>query len=197
MIAESLRTWPGRLAGLALLPSQVRRFYLAAEREARRAGDEFALVSSADPLSLAGVLHWARGSRRAAEVGTAAGWTALALALADADRRVVTVDPQPHAELGRYRGLAPDVCDRVEFVAGYGQDGPPAGERFDFLFLDEAHERAGLVAAFRAWQPGLEPGALVVFHDYVPGWPGVLEAVAELGLEGRERRNAFVWRAPG
>ena len=37
----------------------------------------------------------------------------------------------------------------------------------------------------RAWQGALAPGALIVFDDYThPDYPGVREAVAELGLRG-------------
>ena len=38
--------------------------------------------------------------------------------------------------------------------------------------------------------------ATVVFHDYDdPSYPGVAEAVAELGLEGRRVARMFVWRS--
>jgi predicted O-methyltransferase YrrM len=188
-----------RLAGLYLLPPSARRFYLAAESEAQRAGYSGALIGSAGVMSLAAILHWARGRHRVAEVGTSAGWTALALAAADPGRHVITVDPFPHPHMERYRRLVPDAARRVEFVTGYGEDGPPPGRTFDFLFLDEAHERPGLVASFRAWRPALDPGALVVFHDYGPGsgWPGVAGAVEELGLDGHVRSGAFLWTAPG
>ena len=39
-----------------------------------------------------------------------------------------------------------------------------------------------------AWQPRMAPGGLVVLHDYGnPAYPGVAEAVAELGLEGAQQ----------
>jgi hypothetical protein len=41
------------------------------------------------------------------------------------------------------------------------------------------------------------PGGVAAFHDYGhPEYPGVREAVAELGLEGREEGGLFVWRQP-
>jgi hypothetical protein len=63
------------------------------------------------------------------------------------------------------------------------------------LFIDSVHEREPTLAEFAAWRPRLDPGALVVFHDYGhPRFPGVQEAVAELGLEGDVRGGMFVWR---
>jgi predicted O-methyltransferase YrrM len=182
---------------MAMLPSPARRFYRAAQREAARVGDGRALAAATHPLPLALILRWARGRHSAAEIGSCAGWTALALAAADPARHVVTVEPLPHSGVDRYRALVPEAAQRVEFVTGYGADGPPPGRRFDFMFIDDAHEQAGLVACFTAWRPALEPGALVVFHDYVAGWPDVIAAVAELGLEGSAKSGCFLWTAPG
>ena len=40
-------------------------------------------------------------------------------------------------------------------------------------------------------------GADVAFHDYAhPDFPGVAQAVAELGLEGEAPGGLFVWFAP-
>ena len=53
-----------------------------------------------------------------------------------------------------------------------------------------------MLRAFAAWRGALAPGAIVVFHDYGhPAYPGVREAVNELGLRGSERGGVFVWRA--
>jgi hypothetical protein len=65
------------------------------------------------------------------------------------------------------------------------------------LFIDFSHEREPTITAFRAWRDALAPGAVVVFHDHGnPDHPGVRQAVAELGLSGRESGSLFVWRAP-
>ncbi len=67
----------------------------------------------------------------------------------------------------------------------------------ELLFIDSLHEREPAAAAFRAWQGALAAGAVVVFHDYGhPAYPGVAEAVSDLGLEGRRSGGQFVWRAP-
>ena len=71
------------------------------------------------------------------------------------------------------------------------------GEDIELLFVDSSHDRDATVAELRAWQPRLAPGALVVLHDYGnPAYPGVGEAVTELGLSGREHAGLWLWEAP-
>ncbi len=63
------------------------------------------------------------------------------------------------------------------------------------LYIDSSHEREQTVAEVRAWRPVLAAGAPVVFDDYMhPGFPGVSEAIAELGLSGEQRGTLFVHR---
>ena len=48
-----------------------------------------------------------------------------------------------------------------------------------------------------AWRPVLAPGATVAFDDYAnPDYPGVREAIAELGLAGERRGAMFVHTVP-
>jgi predicted O-methyltransferase YrrM len=176
----------------------VARFYAAALREAVRMDDQRALEQASSPRSLVSLLRMARGRRQVVEIGTSAGWAALALALDDERRQVTSVDPFPHPRREHYAALVPgDVRARIAFVEAYGEAGPPLGLEVDLLFIDEAHQREGVVACFRAWRPALAPGALVVFHDYDPSWPGVIEAIEDLNLEGHVRAKSFVWQAPG
>jgi cephalosporin hydroxylase len=63
------------------------------------------------------------------------------------------------------------------------------------LYIDSSHEREQTMAEVRAWQPHLRVGALVLFDDYThPDYPGVREAIEELGLEGERRGTLFVHR---
>ncbi len=65
------------------------------------------------------------------------------------------------------------------------------------VFIDGSHSRDDTVAAFQAWCPQLRVGGIVAFHDYDdPAYPGVTEAVRDLGLRGEPRRHLFVWVAP-
>ena len=41
----------------------------------------------------------------------------------------------------------------------------------------------------------LSPGGVIAFHDYDDeDYPGVTEAVRELGLQGEARGHLYVWR---
>jgi hypothetical protein len=86
--------------------------------------------------------------------------------------------------------------ERIQMLTMPGVEGPGYLEhRAEFLFIDSTHERAGTVAEVRAWQPHLARDALIVLHDHGnPAFPGVAEAVAELGLEGDVRGGCFVTR---
>jgi predicted O-methyltransferase YrrM len=181
------------------LPPAVRRFHAQARRRAREVGDDFSLASASPPADVARILRLARGAREVVEVGTGTAWTTIALALDHDDRRVVSYDPIAWEHRPRYLELVPaDVRERIELVEGFGE--PGAGGRtepVDFLFIDSSHDRAETVATFRAWEPHLAPGAVVAFHDYGhPDYPGVAEAIVELGLDGGADDEIYVWRAP-
>ena len=177
------------------LPASVKDFYAAAGSEAERMGDGRALHEASAGASLAWILRSAQGCRQVAEIGTSAGWTAIALALADPHRQITTVDPFPHPHLDRYLALVPiNVRERIRFIQGYGRDGPPLGLRVDFLFIDDDHQHDSVVEGFNAWRKSLAPGARVVFHDYHQVQPGVISAVSELGLRGKVRANMLLWR---
>ena len=52
-----------------------------------------------------------------------------------------------------------------------------------------------MLRAVPVWRPALAPDAIVAFHDYDhPDFPGVREAIEELGLDGEARGGLFVWR---
>jgi predicted O-methyltransferase YrrM len=97
------------------------------------------------------------------EAGTGTGWTAIALALADADRRVTTYDPIYRPERDQYIALVDArVRGRITFVTERGSSGPcDDDDAIDLLYIDAAHERQAVIDDFRAWRPLLRPGALV------------------------------------
>ncbi len=182
------------LISLVVLPPRVAWFQLRARRLAGRTGDLFSVTSVTRPRDLRTLLSVARGRRRVVEIGTATGWTAISLALADSRRRVLSCDvvarPEPH----RYLELVGEaVRERIEFAVRAGSDGPRADEAADLLYIDSSHERDQTIAEVRAWWPALGAGAVIVFDDYThPGFPGVREAVSELGLPGSGRGALFV-----
>jgi predicted O-methyltransferase YrrM len=145
------------------------------------------------------LLHAARGRRIVVEIGTASGWTAAALALADRSRVVTTVDPQQAEHRDRYLELIdPSSRSRIRPVIARGEEGPDATKleltnAVEFLFIDGDHSCEGTIAALQAWRPALATGALIAIHDYGdPTYPGVTEAVHHLGLKGRARGTLLI-----
>lgn len=171
-------------------------FYFRARRAAAREGDEWSLGSATKPESLALLLRLARGRRSVVEIGTGTAWTTAALALADGERRVVSYDPIVRPERERYLDLS-GVRERIELREAGGEGGPAPGDPpADFVFVDGSHEKELTIATFEAWREALAPGGAIAFHDYGNElYPGVTEAIRELGLEGDVERDVFVWRA--
>jgi hypothetical protein len=63
----------------------------------------------------------------------------------------------------------------------------------DLLYIDSSHDRAQTVAEVLAWRSALIPGSLIVFDDFThPDFPGVREAIADLGLEGEQRGTMYI-----
>ena len=182
------------LTRLRVLPARVASFQWRARRLATRTGDSFSLVSATRPADLATLLRLARDRRRVVELGTGTGWTAIALALLDTDREVITYDPIHRPERERYLALAPSrVRGQITFVNEPGAVGPRGQRAIDLLYVDSAHGRQDTIDELNAWQPALAAGATVVLDDFThPEFPGVREAVLELGLEGTQEGTLFV-----
>ena len=184
---------------LRVLPLRVAHFVWCAYRHAQRVGDDFSLASAARPADLADLLSLARDRTMIVELGTGTAWSAIALALDDRKRSVVSYDSTARHQREAYLDLAGrDVRERIDLRDEPDCSGPrPRDLPVQLLFVDSSHERESVLAAFQTWRNALAPGAMVVFHDYDhPGYPGVREAVAELGLAGEERGGLFVWEAP-
>jgi hypothetical protein len=87
------------------------------------------------------------------------------------------------------------VYDRVRFLIADGSAGVVGAPDVDLVFIDSSHEVEETVGTFQAWRPKLSGSGTVVFHDYGnPAYPGVEQAVAQLGLEGRAEGGLFVWQ---
>ena len=183
---------------LRRLSPRVACFLWCARGHAIRTGDVFSLDSAIRPAELTALVALARGRGRVVELGTGTGWSAIALALDDSRRRVVTYDPVVRPERAEYLAMVGDtVRDRVELRDERDTAGPRPGEAAELLFIDSSHDRESVLAAFRAWRAALIPGSVVAFHDYGhPGYPGVRDAIQELGLVGAETNGIFVWQAP-
>jgi predicted O-methyltransferase YrrM len=183
---------------LLRLPPRVAVFYSRSRRTAARTGDDWSLVSATPPGSLALLLRLARGRREVVEIGTGSAWTTGALAIAEPRRRVLSFDPIVRPERDVYLGFLPaQARSRIELVDEPGELTAPAGDRRpDFVFIDGSHDREITARTFEAWRPLLAPGGVVAFHDYGNvKYPGVTQALNDMGLRGDVVRDVFVWRA--
>jgi predicted O-methyltransferase YrrM len=185
------------LAEWRMLPPSVAWFRLRARRAAAASDDRFTALTVTRADELGRLLELARGRRRVVELGTGPAWTAIAFALADRRRQVTTYDPTVWDFRERYLALAGRARGRISLVQAPGASGPaPGSPPPELVFIDSSHEREDTLAEFRAWRDALTPGGIVAFHDYEePAYPGVADAIRELGLEGEVFGHLFVWRA--
>ena len=183
-----------QLLRMRLLPPRVALFHWRARRLASAIGDMFSLTSATRAEDLSRLLKLAANRRSVGELGTATGWTAISLALADPRRQVITFDPVRHPQRNAYLELvSPDVRARITCVDAAGSSGPPRGLEVELLYIDSSHTRDETIAELEAWRHALVPGAVVVFDDYLhPDYPGVREAVEALALDGRPVGTMFV-----
>jgi predicted O-methyltransferase YrrM len=187
------------LVALRRLPGAVAVFQWRAHRLARKIGDEFSLASATRPEKLELILALARGRQRVAELGTATGWTAISLLLADSQRTVVTFDPIERPTRRLYLDLARGgVRERLSLNGVPGAEVRPDVQPVDFLYIDSSHDREETIAELEAWRPHLEPNATVVLDDFDhPEYPGVRDAVRQLELKGEQRQGLFIARDVG
>jgi predicted O-methyltransferase YrrM len=183
---------------LAKLPRPVAAFWWRALRRAQAEGDTWSIDVACRPAELRVLLDALADARVVAEVGTAAAWTTCCLALARPDREVHSWDVESHPERDRYLALlSPADRARVHLHDRPGGLGPADPPPVDAVFIDSSHEREETVATYRTFEPVLAAGGVVGFHDWEDdAYPGVTEAVAELGLRGQPRGHLFVWRKP-
>ena len=180
--------------GLRGLPRSVISFQMQARRRAHRERDVFSLFSVTRPADIKTLLALAADRVEIVELGTATAWTTLTLALDDPRRHVVSFDPHDLAERRHYLSLvSADVRSRVELVTARGAVGPRESRPVELLYIDSSHEFQETIDEVLAWRDHLAPGALVIFDDYGhPAYPGVEQAVSELGLTGRRVGTLFV-----
>jgi predicted O-methyltransferase YrrM len=183
-------------ASLARLPRPVAAFWMRAMRRAQAEHDTWSIDVACRPAELRVLLDALGDAPRVAEIGTAAGWTTACIALARPGREVHSWDVEAHPERERYLALL-DAADRgrVHLHDRPGGLGPADPPPVDAVFIDSSHELGETMATFRTWERAVAPGGVIAFHDYDDDdYPGVTQAVAELGLRGVVRGHLFVWR---
>ena len=184
------------VAAVRRLPPRTAFFYVMALALAVVRRDRFTLASATRPDDLAALLDLAGESTSVAEIGTGPGWSSIALALAHPGRRIVSFDVVPRPAEHYARLVPRSVRERIRFVIGEGAGGAAGAPEVDFVFIDSSHQLEETIETFEAWRPKLRSPGTVVFHDYGnPDFPGVEQAVAQLGLAGQTEGGVFVWRA--
>jgi predicted O-methyltransferase YrrM len=125
-------------------------------------------VTAAETATLAELSH----GRRVLEIGSAYGYSAVAMTLSGA--WVTAVDPH-HAhnshEIMLTNLAAYGVTDHVEVVRQYSRTALPAladrGEEYDLIFIDGDHTTAGVEHDIKWSVELLRPGGTIVCHDYL------------------------------
>jgi predicted O-methyltransferase YrrM len=183
------------IAGRAL-PRRSARFYVRASIRSLALEDRWSFWSALPPQELSVLVDLARDRKSVVELGTGTAWTTFVLALAEPGRQVRTYDTQVKPQRPAYVALA-DVESRarVAFVEGRGEEAELPETPVDLLYVDSNHSRDVVRRSFEHWRPTIAQGGFVVFDDYVNDhYPGVRQAVADLGLHGRTEGRLFVWQ---
>ena len=179
------------------LPPRVLLFRLRAAASARRYHDRLSRLAPLSLWRLSRLLALARGRDRIVELGTAAGWTAYSLALANPRARVKSYDLGLRPGRERYGRLVPaSARERVAFVVRAAEDGPEQPMSCDLLLIDADHWEPAPREMFEAWYGSVVPGGLVVFDDVAPEYPDVARTIAELDLAGKRLGRLFVHTKP-
>jgi predicted O-methyltransferase YrrM len=147
---------------LAQRTRQEDAFLLELKREAAAAGIP-AIWISPEQASFMQILLRASGAREVVEVGTLAGYSAIAMARAlPEDGRVRTIElSESHAEFAERWIARSDVAGRVEVLRGSGADVLPrlAERSADVAFLDA--DKAGYPAYLEECLRIVRPGGMI------------------------------------
>jgi len=141
-----------------------------------------------------------KDARRIFEIGTFDGATTLQLARTCPQSQVFTLDLPPDfpadfraspvkdevenvqsGGVGRRFAGAPEAARIVQLYGDSRRfDYTPWQGTIDLVFVDACHEYEFALADSHTALKLLAPHGVVVWHDYEPGWPGVVRAVDSL-----------------
>jgi methyltransferase family protein len=192
ILVESARR---AILALRVLPRRAALFYVRASFRALRLDDRWSFWSTLPPRELSVLVDLTRGRKAVVELGTGTGWTALVLALAEPQCVVRTYDTLEKPHRAAYLALAdPEARGRIVLVNGRGEEAAPPPDPIDLLYVDSNHDRAVVRRSFERWRDSIACGGFAAFDDYAnDNYPGVREAVSELGLQGRTVGRLFIW----
>lgn len=78
-------------------------------------------------------------------------------------------------DLGFENIIDENMADSIQFSRTWDQ-------KIDMLFIDAGHTFDAVSADYKAWQKYIKRGGYIVFHDYKPMWPGVMQLIDETVL---------------
>jgi caffeoyl-CoA O-methyltransferase len=125
-----------------------------------------------DQAVLIEMLVRAMGAKRAVEIGTFTGYSALAVArgLGPGGRLLCCDVSEEWTSIGRRAWQKAGVADRIELRVGPGLEtlrSLPAGEQFDFAFIDA--DKTGYAQYYEEVLTRLRPGGLILLDNMLQG----------------------------
>ncbi len=123
------------------------------------------------------------------EIGTFKGQSAILMAKARYDIRVITIDPHVGTEDG-FKGSPEEVKKnifnamclmKILHLPISSQEYEPEAE-FDLLFIDGDHSLAAVEFDFKKFLPSVKDDGMILFHD-VGHMPGVTDFVKTLNFK--------------
>lgn len=151
---------------------------LAALRQETEAMENAGWASSPEQAALLGFLARLIGARRALDIGTFTGYSALAVAYAlPHDGRVLAFDDSPaYAEIARRHWGKAGMNDRIHLHVGPASDGVEMlitegqADTFDMAFIDA--DKPGYDGYYEQCLQLVRPGGLIVLDNML--WKGTV-----------------------
>jgi caffeoyl-CoA O-methyltransferase len=161
--------------------------------ETRALGGVSEMLTTADQAALMTMLTRLISARRAVEIGTFTGFSALAIArgLPD-DGRLICLDvSEEWTSIGRRYWEKAGVADKIELRIGDAHASAaalPVGEPLDLAFVDA--EKSGYIDYFEQLVPRIRPNGLLLFDNTLAG--GRVVGVHEHDPVDRKEFNAHI-----
>jgi caffeoyl-CoA O-methyltransferase len=161
--------------------------------ETRALGGVSEMLTTADQAALLTMLTRLVSARRAVEIGTFTGFSALAIArgLPD-DGRLICLDiSEEWTSIGRRYWEKAGVADKIELRIGDAHVSAaalPVGEPLDLAFVDA--EKPGYIDYFEQLVPRMRPNGLLLFDNTLAG--GRVVGIHEHDPVDRKEFNAHI-----
>lgn len=133
------------------------------------------------------------------EIGTFRGWSAITMALARKDIRIITLDnlegiPEENFHISSFEIITNFKNNNVErqitFIKSSSQDFN-INKKLDLIFIDGDHSFNGVKHDFKKFLPFVKEKGIVVFHDYRQE-PGVTKFCNTLAYNLSQRFNSML-----